>query len=112
MFIVAETHPFNDGNGRIGRITMNTYLTAGHESRIIVPTVLRSDYLTALRQLSRSRRSGVLLDVLRFAHDYTSRIDFNSVEVATQTLRSTNAFEDADQGSRIKMPEISFTPRI
>ena len=111
MFIVAETHPFNDGNGRLARITMNTYLTAGHETRIIVPTVLRSDYLTALRQLSRVRLPGVLLDVLRFAQDYTSRIDFSSVELATHTLTSTNAFEDADQGHRIKMPDISLTPR-
>ena len=69
----------------------------------------RSDYLTALRQLSRSSRPGVLLDVLRFAHDYTSRIDFSSVEMATQTLTRTNAFEDADEGQRIKMPEISLS---
>lgn len=74
--------------------------------------MLRSDYLMALRQLSRVRLPGVLLDVLRFAHDYTSRIDFSSVELATHTLTSTNAFEDADHGHRIKMPDISLTPRI
>lgn len=110
MFLVAEIHPFDDGNGRVARITMNTYLTSGSESRIIIPTVLRADYLTALRQLSRAGRPGVLLDVLRFAHDYTSRIDFTSTEGATRMLEATDAFRDADDGHKIKMPEVTFTP--
>jgi Fic family protein len=29
MFVVAEVHPFLDGNGRVARIAMNAELTAG-----------------------------------------------------------------------------------
>lgn len=109
MFLVAEVHPFDDGNGRIARITMNTHLSAGNETRIIIPTVLRADYLTGLRQLSRASRPGVLLDVLRFAQDYTARIDYTSTESATRMLEATNAFRDADDGYRIRMPDVTFT---
>jgi Fic family protein len=48
MFLVAEVHPFADGNGRVARIMMNAELVAARESRIIVPTVFRNNYLMAL----------------------------------------------------------------
>ena len=43
-----EVHPFNDGNGRISRIMMNAELVAADQSKIIIPTVFREDYLNAL----------------------------------------------------------------
>ncbi|MFX5494296.1 Fic family protein, partial [Acinetobacter baumannii] len=52
MFIVAEVHPFLDGNGRIARVRMNPEVDAANEMRIIIPTVYREDYLLALKKLS------------------------------------------------------------
>ena len=54
MFLVAEVHPFADGNGRIARIMMNAELVHGNRARIIIPTVYREDYLLALRALTRN----------------------------------------------------------
>jgi fido (protein-threonine AMPylation protein) len=55
MFLVAEVHPFGDGNGRTARLAMNHYLSSAGLTRIIVPTVYRDDYLTALKALTQSR---------------------------------------------------------
>ena len=46
MFLIAEVHPFADGNGRTARIMMNAELAAAGEERIIVPTVYRANYLS------------------------------------------------------------------
>ena len=47
MFLVVEVHPFVDGNGRVARIMMNAELASTDHWRIIMPTVLRDDYLSA-----------------------------------------------------------------
>ena len=45
--MISEVHPFNDGNGRIARVMMNAELVRADQSRIIVPTVFREDYILA-----------------------------------------------------------------
>jgi hypothetical protein len=52
MFVVAEVHPFTDGNGRTARLAMNLFLTEARLTRIIVPTVYRDDYISALKAMS------------------------------------------------------------
>lgn len=54
MFVVAEVHPFQDGNGRTARLAMNAVLSAAGLTRIIVPTVFRDDYWSALKALTSS----------------------------------------------------------
>ena len=39
-FVVAEVHPFADGNARTARLAMNLFLTEAGLTRIIIPTVL------------------------------------------------------------------------
>lgn len=108
MFLVAEVHPFTDGNGRIARIMMNAELVAADEQRVIIPTVYRSNYLTALRALSRSQNPTALVRVLNFAQKYTSAINFKTYEAAESDLRSTHAFMDPteadNQGIRLQLP--------
>jgi fido (protein-threonine AMPylation protein) len=50
MFMVSEIHPFDDGNGRISRIMGNAELFKSEQSRIIVPTVYREDYILSLKK--------------------------------------------------------------
>jgi hypothetical protein len=38
MFVIAEVHPFTDGNGRTARLAMNHFLTEAALTRIIIPT--------------------------------------------------------------------------
>jgi Fic family protein len=53
MFMIRKVHPFLDGNGRISRIMMNTELVKVDQTRIIIPTVFRDDYILTLRKLTR-----------------------------------------------------------
>ena len=103
MFLVAEVHPFADGNGRIARVMMNAELVAGRQSKIIVPTGFRNDYLGALRRLSRDDDPSVYIKALRFLQDYTGQIDWTTHDAAEDDLRSTNAFDEADDAPRLRL---------
>ena len=49
MFLVAETQPFVDGNGRLARIAMNAEPVANAQVRIIVPTLRSASRCACLR---------------------------------------------------------------
>jgi hypothetical protein len=104
MFLVSEVHPFDDGNGRLARVMMSAELVAGSQSRIIIPTVFRDDYLGGLRLLTRQDNAGVLIKALRYAQDYTARVNFSSLAQATATLESTNAFNEPGSDERLQLP--------
>jgi Fic family protein len=108
MFLVSEVHPFNDGNGRVGRIMMNGELVANGEQRIIIPIVYRNNYLPALRALSNSGYAEALFRTLDFAQKYTNSIDWSNDREAVELLKKTNAFmnpNEADEKAiRLKLP--------
>jgi Fic family protein len=80
MFLISEVHPFNDGNGRVGRIMMNGELVANGEQRVIIPIVYRNNYLAALRALSNSGYAEALIRTLDFAQKYTHSIDWSNLQ--------------------------------
>ena len=104
MFLIAEVHPFADGNGRIARVMLNAELVHGKHSRIIIPTVYREDYLLALRALTRQGNTNPYIRMLDRAQDFTARIDFNEYERALAQLRTANAFLEPHEG-QLRMPE-------
>jgi hypothetical protein len=103
-FLVAAVHPFDDGNGRLSRIMMNAELDAGGQSRTIIPTVFRDDYIGALRRLDRANDPSVLIDALRFANDWTARIDFANTSTVRAQLEATNAFAEEGGTERLLLP--------
>ena len=94
MFLVAEVHPFSDGNGRVARIMMNAELESRGYERIIIPSVFRTEYLQSLKALTQNRRSDALIKVMDFAQNYVSQIDFSDYAKAEALLATTNAFKD------------------
>ena len=98
MFLVAEVHPFADGNGRIARLMMNAELVHGGRTRIIIPTVGRDDYLLALRALTRQGNTDPYIRILIRVQEFTSRIDFNDYERALAELRDVGAFLEPHEG--------------
>jgi Fic family protein len=104
MFLVAEVHPFDDGNGRLARAMMNAELIAGEQRRILIPTVYREDYLLALRALSRDQRAEPMLRMLDRAQEFAARIDFADLQQALGVLHACRAFE-SDTDVILRMPE-------
>jgi Fic/DOC family len=102
-FLIAEVHPFVDGNGRMARVMMNSELVRGGQCKIIVPTGFRADYLTSLRRLSRFDDPSVFIKSMRFLHDYTQQIDWSSHDAAVADLRATHAFEEEADSPRLTL---------
>ena len=108
MFLIAEVHPFADGNGRAARIMMNSELVTAGEERIVVPAVYRANYLSALKALSQTGRPEPLIRMLDYAQKWTAAIDWHSVEETRRELDACNAFLDSavaeEEGRRLRMP--------
>ncbi|MDE5608174.1 MAG: Fic family protein [Muribaculaceae bacterium] len=95
LFMISEVHPFNDGNGRISRIMMNTELVAAGQSKIIIPTVFRDDYLNALRRLTRKGDPSVFIRAISRARQFSANITGNDFQTTRNYLESCNAFKDS-----------------
>lgn len=108
MFLVAEVHPFADGNGRVGRVLMNAELSAADMQRVLIPIVYRDDYLQGLRALSQGANPQPLIRVLDFAQAYAAEIEWADLKTAERLLTESNAFVPPDiadeRGLRLRLP--------
>lgn len=64
MFMISEVHPFTDGNGRISRMMGNAELFKSGQSRIIVPTVYREDYILSLKKMTNRKEPDAFIRVM------------------------------------------------
>ncbi len=95
MFLVADVHPFVDGNGRIARVMMNAELLSAGQSTLIIPTVFRDDYLQALRALTRRDRAAPLVRALVRAQRF-SHLEFSPYPRILKELTRRNWFREPD----------------
>jgi fido (protein-threonine AMPylation protein) len=109
MFMVTEIHPFADGNGRVARVMMNAELVTAGEQRIIIPTIYRANYLSALKAISNGTSPEPLIRMLDFAQRFSRAIDWTSFAGAEAELRAAHAFLDSaeaeDRGLRLRLPK-------
>lgn len=105
MFMISEIHPFLDGNGRIARVMMNAELVKANQTRIIIPTVYRDDYLGALRRLTRNNDPAVYIRMLQRAQEFSVTLTANDMEVLENQLIQSNAFKEHDEA---KLKIITF----
>lgn len=104
MFLVAEVHPFNDGNGRLARLVMNAELSSAEGCRIIIPTLFREEYLDCLRSLTRNAEPAGLVKAMTYIQEWTSRFDYEDLDVVIASMRRCNAFERSSAQFKLAMP--------
>ena len=100
LFLVSEVHPYDDGNGRVARAAMGAELTAVGQSRILVPIVLRNEYQTALRGLSREGRFDLYARTLAHAWRWTAGMPWYDRGAVDGYLAATNALIDSTDAER------------
>ncbi|WP_341021136.1 Fic family protein [Brevundimonas diminuta] len=103
-FLLADVHPFNDGNGRISRIMMTKELLAAGLSRIIIPTVFRSDYFDALRALSRRDDPSIFVRSLEFCQKTTAACSADTTAQAIESWARAYGFCEDSRHARLSLP--------
>tara|TARA_R110002049_G_scaffold80663_7_gene205244 strand:- start:1810 stop:3288 length:1479 start_codon:yes stop_codon:yes gene_type:complete len=98
MFVVSEIHPFLDGNGRMARIMMNAELSSAGQTKIIIPTVYREDYLGGLRRLTRHNDPTVYIRMLERAQAFSHTLQGGDMEAMENVLRQSEAFKESNEG--------------
>ena len=94
MTFLSEIHPFEDGNGRIARLFMNNELSKGNQLHILVPTVFRDDYITALKGFSHQENPQPIINSLVKAYKITNEIKWESLRgEVTEYIQNNSGFE-------------------
>ena len=91
MFLVAEVHPFADGNGRVARALMNAELSAVGLCRVMVPMSYRDEYMSALRALSQNDSPSPLWRVIDRAQRWASLMTWTGHDRVLELMHQTNA---------------------
>ncbi len=104
MFLISEVHPFLDGNGRMARVMMNAELVKQRQSKIIIPTVFRDDYMGALRRLTRQQEPAPYLRMLERAHTFSATIAGDDMDAMKNHLEKCNAFKEYEQAQLKILP--------
>ena len=98
MFVISEVHPFLDGNGRIARVMMNAELSTASQTKIIIPTVYREDYLGGLRKLTRNQDPSVYIRMLNRAQAFSDTLLGDDMVAMEDVLQQSNAFKESNEG--------------
>lgn len=110
MFVVAEVHPFTDGNGRAARLVMNLFLTEARLTRVIIPTVYRDDYISALKAMSTNSVPTPLVRMLERAARFSRWVNMTSKAAAFSDLKRSNALGRPETDKLVFDDSITSTP--
>ncbi len=105
MFLVAEVHPFLDGNGRLARLVMNAELSAAGECRIIVPTLAREEYLDCLRKLTRQADADGFIRYMAWLQQWSAGFGYENLDGVIEEMKARNAFERSRVEFRLLPPQ-------
>jgi len=106
MLVVTEVHPFADGNGRVARVMMNAELSAVGDARVVIPSVYRNEYVSALRRVSTSNGDiSAYIAVMAHAWRWTAAMSWTDHAATEGQLDATNALLDSTdaQNSNVRL---------
>ncbi len=103
MFLLAEVHPFADGNGRVARALMNTELSAAGLCRVMVPLSYRDEYMSALRALSQNENPTPLWRMIDRAQRWAAHITWTDHDRVLDQLEQTNALITPERAQELNL---------
>ncbi|MGD1056122.1 MAG: Fic family protein [Solirubrobacteraceae bacterium] len=103
MFLVAEVHPFTDGNGRVARMLMNAELSAAGLCRVMVPMSYRDEYMSALRALSQNDNPIPLWRMIDRAQRWASHMPWIGHDRVLRLMSETNALVTPDDARELNL---------
>ena len=86
---------------------MNSELVAAKETRIIIPSVYRNEFVASLKRLTNHLQPESFISVMSFAQEFVSRISFSSYASARVQMEECNAFDDPADDRRLVLHNIS-----
>lgn len=101
MFLLAEVHPFADGNGRVARVLMNAELSAAGSCRVIVPMSFRDEYMSALRALSYNENPRPLWRMIDRVQRWAALMTWVGHDRVLALMRQTNALVSPDRAREL-----------
>ena len=102
-FVISEVHPYSDGNGRVARALMNAALVATGNSRVIIVTGYRDDYLRVLKAFSHRGNPGPFIQMLDRAHQFVSELPFDDYDRTVKLVEETGALDESGD-RRLRLP--------
>ena len=103
-FLISDIHPFNDGNGRISRLSMSREMISHGLCHIVVPTVFRQDYLSAMRAMTRQNNPDILIRSLLKCQKISAACAADDLDEAVTLWASTHAFLEEDRHASLSEP--------
>jgi len=103
MFLLAEVHPFADGNGRVARALMNTELSAAGLCRVMVPLSYRDEYMSALRALSQNEHPTPLWRMIDRAQQWAAHMTWTDHDHVLNLLQQTNALVTPERAQELNL---------
>lgn len=104
MFLISEVHPFDDGNGRLARLVMNSELSQAGLCRIIVPTLFRENYLDCLRVLTREGDPSPFVKSMIEIQDWSSAFEYENLSQVIDDMSLCNAFQRSLVEYKLSLP--------
>ena len=100
--LIAEVHPFDDGNGRMSRLHFTAELLQAGQAHVIIPTVYRDDYIGGMRSLTRRGDPGPITRACQRVQETTAEIQAPTVDAAIVEWAKVNAFMKPNANARLE----------
>ena len=100
--VIAEVHPFDDGNGRISRLHFTAELLRANQAHVIIPTVYRDDYINGMRSLTRRRDPAPITRATLRAQETSAQIQVPTADQAIEAWAKVNAFMRPGANARLE----------
>jgi hypothetical protein len=76
----------------------NAELFKAGQSRIIVPTVYREDYILSLKKITNRKEPDAFIRIMDKLHYFSSHIFGDSFDELNAYLKATNAYKEPSEG--------------